>query len=717
MPPNSQRKSRKLSRKDMNQLKEYGELDPFSNLDSQEAGLDDLISKAISKGGYGRLIQTSSNKEKTAAPKTKPVRRTVRSTDSYTKLLNSVAKSGGNSRKRMAITSDDENEESSDDDKQRTVTAKEPSEPEFEIDQIEYDSSSEDGGESDPDSEEEANNPSSARYIASHFLDQDPDQVSERLAAVAQKEYKQQTADIPLLGPAVKYNVVSDDGSNISGAASLIPRLEKAFDKVNAGNKPTKYQQNLLNLFDQYRDVAYAGRIFAKEDEITTVYALHAMNHIFKAKDLERTNREKLKQAHADGTNIGDLRDQGFTRPRVLIILPFRSSAYRVVEKLIRLGSGGKEMDFPRFTTEYGPDDDDSHSIFKRKPEDFQRTFGGNVDDAFRIGLQLYHNKIRPYADFYHADIIVASPIGLRMATGTDSDERKDFDFLSSIEIAIVDQCDALLMQNWEHLLHVMNHLNLTPKKDHGCDFSRVRSWFLEGMAKHRRQTILISDYMTPELQAVFGNHCRSVMGKTRIKPNYTGAVADVIAQVPQVFTRIPVKRLQSAADDRFTYFTDTILPELEKSPSGGKYTLLFVSSYFDFVRVRNYCRQKGCIFKSISEYSTRSEAMAARHSLFKGELHFILYSERAHFFFRYPIKGVRNLIFYSLPEHPVYYSEMVNLMLTGRKEQGEDAPPSELLSCTALYTKYDQLKVERIVGSNLTPQLLGGDRSQYTFA
>ncbi|KAJ2820487.1 rRNA-binding ribosome biosynthesis protein utp25, partial [Coemansia furcata] len=105
--------------------------------------------------------------------------------------------------------------------------------------------------------------------------------------------------------------------------------------------------------------------------------------------------------------------------------------------------------------------------------------------------------------------------------------------------------------------------------------------------------------------------------------------------------------------------------------------------------------------------------AMGARKSLYAGELGFILYSERAHFYHRYPIKGIHNLVFYSLPEHPLFYTELLNLMLTSNDET---ASP-ELLSCTALYTKYDQLKVERIVGSQLASQLLTGERSQFTFA
>ncbi|KAJ1880783.1 rRNA-binding ribosome biosynthesis protein utp25 [Coemansia sp. RSA 486] len=255
--------------------------------------------------------------------------------------------------------------------------------------------------------------------------------------------------------------------------------------------------------------------------------------------------------------------------------------------------------------------------------------------------------------------------------------------------------------------------MNKTPKKDHGCDFSRVNNWFLEGMSEYRRQTILISEYMTPEIQAIFNNNCRSIEGKVRFKPVMQGAIADVVAQVSQIFKKLTVKRLVTAADDRFAHFTQNVLPELQRSAVNDKHTLIFVSSYYDFVRIRNYLRDKGFSFAAISEYSTRTEAMHARLDFYNGDIQFILYSERAHFYHRYPIKGIHHMVFYSLPDHPLYYSELVNLMLTSNDETASSAQ----LSCTAFYTKYDQLKVERIVGTRLTPQLISGDRSQYTFA
>ncbi|KAJ2783615.1 rRNA-binding ribosome biosynthesis protein utp25 [Coemansia javaensis] len=733
MPP-AKKAKRGLSRKELQRLKEYGELDPLNSA-ADDRSLDDLISNALGRSGYGSFTGKLRRGRGAAdggrrGPARPNAQRGARP-DAYTRLLKSLATGAAPGSQAAAVSDSDEDApgsepgdagsepHGSDEEMHETVDKaadKAADEEAREIDEVDDEDIESDAEAAGADAEAAAQSEAYAAhdYMEAHFADSDTELAHKKLAAVTNKEYEQIPLDDPVLGPCVVCNVAGA-GVGRANPQPLKQKLAGPFHKLNGGRGLEGFQQRIFDWFDQYRDVVYAGRTAANEDELTTAYALHAMNHVMKAKDREHKNNAKLAKAHAAGADAGELRDRGFTRPRVLILVPFRNSAYRIIQKLLALTAAEQEMNSSRFAKEYGPDEDEErrHQANTRKPEDFRRTFAGNIDDSFRIGLQLHYRSVKLFADFYRADIIVASPIGLRMTTGAESGDRKDFDFLSSVEVVIADQCDVLLMQSWDHVAHVFRHLNLTPKKDHGCDFSRVRSWCLDGMARFRRQTIVLSEYMTPELQAVFNNDCRSIAGKVRTKPAYRGAVADVVAQVTQVFRLVPVRRLASLDDDRFAHFTEHALPEMEKAVLGGKHTVIFASSYFDFVRLRNHCRSKGYSFAAISEYSTKTEAMHARIKLNAGELEFILYSERAHFYHRYPIKGIHRLVFYGLPDRAPYYSELVNLMLTGN----DGAAPPEQLTCTAFYTKYDQLKVERIVGTKLAPQLLAGTRSQFTFA
>lgn len=61
------------------------------------------------------------------------------------------------------------------------------------------------------------------------------------------------------------------------------------------------------------------------------------------------------------------------------------------------------------------------------------------------------------------------------------------------------------------------------PKESHDTDFSRVKSWYLDGHARHLRQTILLSSYETPQIRAFFTNELRNLAGKIRFETRYDG--------------------------------------------------------------------------------------------------------------------------------------------------------------------------------------------------
>lgn len=65
-------------------------------------------------------------------------------------------------------------------------------------------------------------------------------------------------------------------------------------------------------------------------------------------------------------------------------------------------------------------------------------------------------------------------------------------------------------------------------------------------------------------------------------------------------------------------------------------HTLIYVPSYFDFVRLRNYFKKEELNFTHICEYTQRSAVSRARHFFLQGEKQFLLLTERFHFYKRY---------------------------------------------------------------------------------
>ena len=74
------------------------------------------------------------------------------------------------------------------------------------------------------------------------------------------------------------------------------------------------------------------------------------------------------------------------------------------------------------------------------------------------MSRQVTKKSMRLYSDFYHSDVIVTSPLGLRTVLGAEGDSDRDVDFLNSIELLIIDQADVFLVSGAAALLSYSCH-------------------------------------------------------------------------------------------------------------------------------------------------------------------------------------------------------------------------------------------------------------------
>lgn len=413
----------------------------------------------------------------------------------------------------------------------------------------------------------------------------------------------------------------------------------------------------------------------------------------------DRVIKDNYKLAKADQDSLLEFRDQGFTRPKALFLLPTRNSCLQVVNLIRDLCEPEQQENRKRFDDSYV---DKDPKFGEDRPADFRDLFDGNDDDMFRLGLKFTRKTIKYFSQFYNSDILLASPLGLRMAIGSQKEKKVDFDFLSSVEIVVVDHADALLMQNWEHVEFIFEHLNLQPKEDHGCDFSRVRNWYLEGWAKFLRQTIILSSFNAPELFELQRQHCHNLSGRVRLQPEYAGMIQQLGIKTRQTFSRFQSASVDRDPEARFEYFTSAIVPSLLKRAKDSSGTLVYIPSYLDFVRVRNYFATSAAVgsvsFGAISEYADTPDASRARSHFLSGRHKVLLYTERAHHFRRYQLRGVQRVIFYGLPDNPIFYREIAGGYLS-KSEQDLKLEPGKG-SVRAMFSKYDVMKLERIVGT-----------------
>ena len=477
------------------------------------------------------------------------------------------------------------------------------------------------------------------------------------------------------------------------------------------GAELTDLESTLINPILNYRDVNFQYKSF-KNKSYRKLYTLHALNHIFKTRDRILKNTAKLHAAKEDSEEL-ELRDQGFTRSKVLIMLPTRDSCYEVVEQLIKLSGTEQQENKKKFNDQFYV----KAAPPANKPDDFRDAFKGNNSDFFCIGLKFTRKSLKLYSSFYSSDIILASPIGLSMILENPDKKKRQYDFLSSIEVLIVDRCNQIEMQNWDHVNTVMKYVNKVPKEFHDADFSRIRMWSINDQAKLLRQTLVFCEYLTPSINNLISSKSHNLSGKVKFKPiiNSENSMMNSIGlKIKQIFQRFDSQSPLQDPDARYKYFINAILPSLLKTSSYEDGIMIFIPSYFDYLRVKNYLKTSTKFtFGSIDEYSSQSKLTKTRQEFASGKIKLLLYTERLHYFRRYEISGVKTLIMYGLPSNPLFYKELIRFI--GKSVFKEECD-LDLALVKILFSKWDAVNLEKIVGNERAPVLCNSMNELYEF-
>ena len=74
----------------------------------------------------------------------------------------------------------------------------------------------------------------------------------------------------------------------------------------------------------------------------------------------------------------------------------------------------------------------------------------------------------------------------------------------------LLSQADIFFMQNWEHVVTVLESINLpvSEVKDVSSDSTRVRNWQVAGHARLYRQTLLFASTTLDLHLALVASHC-----------------------------------------------------------------------------------------------------------------------------------------------------------------------------------------------------------------
>ena len=426
------------------------------------------------------------------------------------------------------------------------------------------------------------------------------------------------------------------------------------------------------------------------------------------------TYHKEIKKSYENLENKDDIniKDQGFTSPKVLILVPYKKHAKIIMEQLVKLFSN-----------------DNWKGISNKKKFMDEYSEFDSMDDCFRLGINVsfFENKMKLYTPFDESDIIIASPLGLKLAKPSDNDKSfknsKVYDFLSSIEIFLMDFSEVFIYQNMEHLNEILSFLNKPPKNNQNIvDINRIKENYANNLGEYLRQNIIISQFKCIDIDAAINDICKNINGKILLNGPYENQITLLKNEFEEKYKLLnsdnyeiryefkilrDLKKDEEDFEEKFNYFTKNIWQNLYESFE--KHTIIFVSSTFDYMILKSFFKKKSKSVCFISEDTDKRDWQRNRLFFEQGKYKFLLYDERAHVYKKINLKFAKNIFFYSLPEDPMIFNEMIHLIdpvnynqnLEKYNYESKQNEIQKYGSVIALVTPVEKYNLEKILGDD----------------
>jgi U3 small nucleolar RNA-associated protein 25 len=270
-----------------------------------------------------------------------------------------------------------------------------------------------DEAEEDHDSDDEIEG---VNFFQKHFENPEPEELEERILNSRNYGWARQTVAFgksgkcaiftPTNSPFEKPPPYADSGflanSNLkSRIAESSTAAVKSLGDIEKATLPYLFA---------YLDILIGARNVENADNLRSLTAIHVVNHVLKTRG--RVLKHNALLSPQKDENGAMYRDQGFTRPKILFVLPTRSACAKVVDSIVSICRPEQQENLKRFEENFYSE----NGVPEGRPKDFKELFEGNDDDMFRLGIKFTRKTIKFFAPFYNSDIIIGSPLGLRRA-------------------------------------------------------------------------------------------------------------------------------------------------------------------------------------------------------------------------------------------------------------------------------------------------------------